>query len=390
MKFLLAFAKLTLGLLLGLALLEVTLRADPALLLHGMGVPAPVDAPVTVSRYTVHLSDADLFLWSPELMRPIPAEQDQVEAEVRFETDEFGFPNAAPLPAQAEVVLLGRSYSLGAQAAQPWPRLFVEQTGWRVVNLSQTGAGIDLKRDYLRRFGWLRRPRWIILEVLPSMDVAGPAATDPLLIQQLPFPVLQSLARRLRPPAAAQPQPDGLYPLAMDIPGRTASLTFFYYYLSYLTIDREMLAGSATWADYAEAVRALVREAREHSACVALLYAPTKENIYLPLAAHPVQLNVLRTSTTAYRLAVSGELILDSSLPVNVGRLPANASAARQVLADFARAEGLPLVDPTDALQRAALAGAEPFMHYDTHWSALGHQIVARAVADALRNAPCP
>ena len=100
MKLLLAFLRLTCGLVLGLALLELTLRANSTLLMRGMGAPAPVDEPVMVSRYTIRLSDADLYYWSPKLIRPIPPGEDRIEAEVRFETDEFGFPNAAP-PAAA-------------------------------------------------------------------------------------------------------------------------------------------------------------------------------------------------------------------------------------------------------------------------------------------------
>ena len=129
MKLLLAFLRLTCGLVLGLALLELTLRANATLLMRGMGAPAPVDEPVMVSRYTIRLSDADLYYWSPKLIRPIPPGEDRIEAEVRFETDEFGFPNAAPLPLRVDMMVLGRSFSLGAQAAAPWPRLFAGQTG---------------------------------------------------------------------------------------------------------------------------------------------------------------------------------------------------------------------------------------------------------------------
>jgi hypothetical protein len=70
--------------------------------------------------------------------------------------------------------------------------------------------------------------------------------------------------------------------------------------------------------------------------------------------------------------------------------MQANSLAARDLLAQFAQAEGLRLIDPTFAMQQAALASDDPFMAYDSHWSATGHQIVAQAVADALQKASCP
>jgi hypothetical protein len=390
MKLLLAFLRLTCGLVLGLALLELTLRANSTLLMRGMGAPAPVDEPVMVSRYTIRLSDADLYYWSPRLMRPIPPGEDRIEAEVRFETDEFGFPNAAPLPPRVDMVVLGRSFSLGAQAAAPWPRLFAEQSGWRVLNLSQAGSGADLKGLYLRRFGWLRQPRWVVVTVMPSLDVAGYVRPESLIVEQLPFSVEQSLARRLLPPADGQNQAPAIYPLAVDIPGRTVPLTFFYYYLSYLTIDRKMLMASTQWAEYTGRVLDLVGEANTHSACVALLYSPTKENIYFSLASDPAQLQAVRPSVTAYSLDPAGALVQYSGGQVDVPAMQANAEAGREAVASFARTQGLPLIDPTDAFKQAALAGEEPFMAYDTHWSALGHHLVAQAAIEVLHSAPCP
>src|SRR5688500_8015638 len=169
----LACLQLTLGLGLGLLLLEVILQLNPSLLLRGMAAAAPIESPLTVRQYSVRLSDADLFFWHGSVIRPIAEDDNLVEAEVDFRTDEFGFANHAPSGPTAEVVILGRSYSLGAQAAHPWPQQLAQLTGRAVTNLSQAAIGIDAKHSYLRRFGLARQPRWVILEVLPSMDLLG-------------------------------------------------------------------------------------------------------------------------------------------------------------------------------------------------------------------------
>ncbi len=233
-----------LGLAAGLGLIEVTLQLNPSLLWNGMALPAPAEPPLTASDYDVRYSDADVFYWSADKIRPVAPEADRIEAHVHFETDELGFANAAPLPPHADVVVLGRSYSLAAQAAEGWPRQVARQTGWQVVNLSQAGSGIDLKGQYLRDFGLPRHPRWVIVEVLPAMDIMGYEPLSPLLLQGLPFALAQRLARQwLGPPAPGNPA-EFIYPLAVDLPGQTAHLTFFSEYLSSLTISRNAWAAS--------------------------------------------------------------------------------------------------------------------------------------------------
>jgi hypothetical protein len=356
-----------------------------------MALPSPIDPPISVQAYDVHYSEADLFYWHPDLIWPIPPGADNLEARVRFETDEFGFPNAAPLPPRVEVVVLGRSYSMGAQAADPWPRRLAAQTGWPVLNLSQGGSGLDTKEAYLVRYGLPRQPSWVILEILPSMDVLEyRGAPSHLLIQQLPFPVAQSLLRQLgpndEPSFASQP----IYPLAVDVPGRTLQLVFFSQYLSSLTVDQEALTASQQWVDYRRRLLQVVHVAREHSACVALLYVPTKESIYVSLAERPSQLAPILAGWSPWRLNSARYLYQDPQSQATLSAMQANASAARDVLAAFAQDQRLPFIDPTERMTEAALGGEDPFMAYDTHWSAAGHRIVAGLVAETVQNGSCP
>ena len=379
-----------LGLAAGLSLIEVTLQLNPGLLWNGMALPAPAEPPLTAKDYVVRYSDADVFYWSADKIRPVAPEADRIEAYVHFETDELGFANAAPLPPRADVVVLGRSYSLGAQAAEGWPRQVARQTGWQVVNLSQAGSGIDLKVQYLRNFGLPRHPRWVIVEVLPAMDILGYEPPAPLLLQGLPFALTQRLARQwLGAPAPANPA-QFIYPLAVDLPGRTAHLIFFSQYLSSLTVSRNAWAASQDWAAYRQRLLALKQAAQAQGLCVALLFAPTKENLYVSLVRDPAQLEPVQKDLRTWRLAESGRLVPAESGVTDVASLQANALAAHDLLVEFARTYGLPLVDPTSEMKEAALGGQDPFMAYDTHWSALGHQIVAQAVASTLRNASCP
>jgi hypothetical protein len=384
-----AWLKLGLGILGGLVLLEATLRANPALLLRGMALPAPVDPPIMTQTYDVRPSDADLFFWVPDLIRPIPPERDKVEAHVVFETDEYGFPNAAPLPPKADIVVLGRSFSLGAQSSEPWPRALSRLTGFSVLNLSQGASGIDLKRDYLERFGLLRHPRWVIVEVLPSMDIMGYTPIQPTLVQGLVVPAEQEVARQ-GAQVGATSDVNPIFPLEVDIPGRRVELTFFSYYMAALTADRPMILASQQWATYSRHLREMDQEVRASGACLVLLYAPTKPDIYFPLAVDPQQLGPALTGVKAWRLNDQGWLVEDPEVRVDVRAMQAIASTAREIVSLFARQEGWLFVDPTAAMTQAALEGESPFMAIDTHWSDLGHQLVAQVMASALEGADCP
>lgn len=384
-----AALKLSLGILACLGLFEATLQANPALLLRGMALPAPVDPPIMTQVYDVRSSDADLFFWVPDLIRPIPPETDRVEAHVVFETDEFGFPNAAPLPAGVEVVVLGRSYSVGAQSSDPWPRALARLTGYKVLNLSQGASGIDLKRAYLERFGLLRRPRWVIVEVLPSMDIMGYTPIPSTLVQGLVVPTIQELARRNRT-GGSNNEVDPIFPVEVDIPGRKAELTFFAYYLSALTADGPSILASQQWATYTRHLSDLAQETRANGACLVLLYAPTKANVYFPLAEDLSQLEPALVGVTAWRLGEEGWLVGDPRVKVDVAAMQANASAARDLVATYARQQPWLFVDPTQAMTKAVLNGESPFMAYDTHWSDLGHKLVAQELASALEGADCP
>ncbi len=389
-RLLAAALQMGLGLAAGLLLLEAVLRVNPHLLLRGMAAPAPIDAALTVSDYTVRQSEADLFFWHADLIRPIPPASDQVEARVHFETDEFGFPNSAPLPAQADMVVLGRSFSQGAQAASPWPRLLAAATGQAVVNLAQPASGIELKHRYLQQFGFPRRPRWVVLEVLPSMDILGFGPDPNSQVAALPFPLAQTLVRRflLPGPSAASHY---IYPLPAQVGANTFNLVFFSYYLSALTASRADLQASRQWAAYQSAVLDLVADARAHGSCVALLYAPTKEELFFSLATNPPDLApALTAGWQAWRLAPDGNLVQDGVAPVDPAQLQAQAGAARSIVTAFAAAHQLALVDPTAAMAAAVARGADPFMTYDSHWSALGHSLVAEAVTQTLRSSACP
>ncbi len=379
--------QVALGVLAGLAMLEVTLRLNPGLMVRGVPLDAPVDAPINEYNYDFHSTDGDAFYWNRDLIAPVPPQQDAVEATVRFETDEFGFPNPAPAPPQIDVVVLGRSYSLGAQASTPWPREVASQTGLKILNLSQAGSSIDVKLDFFLRYGVPRRPRWAIVEVLPAEDIINYSPPEPLLVERLPFQTLRTLL--LRAYATQQP-PDPshvIYPLEATVDGKPIQLVFFLPDVEAMTADAESMGKSREWQGFSRRLLDLANEAHHRGICVALLYTTTKPEVYLPLVSDVQPLMPALVRTGSWQLTPGRNLAL---IPEpNIPQLQALTNTPRSLVQQFAQEYHLPLVDPTEAMAEAARAGQQPFLLYDTHWSALGHHIVAQQVISMLQNTPC-
>jgi hypothetical protein len=288
-----------------------------------------------------------------------------------------------------EAVVLGRSISLAGHLAQPWPDLLAGRLSWQVLNLSQPGGGVRVKRSFLERFGLPRRPRWVIIEVVPSIDLLGDHAVPPSISRQMLVPVLQQLARHWMPsqPLAADRV---IYPLPVEIPGRTIDLTCCLHYLDFFSLDRQTLEQSQDWGNYRSELLKIVEAARSNNACVALLYAPTKPDIYFPLARHPDQLNPALRDISPLHLDPDSWVVPDPGGDLSVDEIRRNALVGRDLVKSFADDNHLTWIDPNDALVQSVLDGQDPFMVYDSHWNQLGHQIVAGVVAEALQKATCP
>lgn len=377
------------GCLLGLAGLEILINLNPHLLVRGVAPPSPIEIPLTTQNYQVRYADADEIYWRPDLFPPIPPEANHIEAEVSLQTDEFGFRNYPPLPQTVDVVVLGRSTSLGAQVASPWPERLAQAADWRVLNLAQPGGSVRVRQDYVQRFGLPRQPKIIILEVSPRLDIAETGEARWLLEAATPG-VLQVLIRRFTGERYVRSAAAPIYPLTVQLPAQTVALTCCVHYMDFFSLNRPTLEQSRAWADYQAEVLALVALAQQHEACVALLFAPSKEDTYLSLATQPTDFAPVLTHVKPLQLDADGHLVGDATQTLTPATVQANALVGYTTVADFAQAHNLIWLDPLPAMQDSILQGQSPFMVYDSHWNALGHQIIADTVAADLPTASCP
>ena len=377
------------GLLLSLLLLEGLLRLNPRLLVRGMAADEPVDKPLEVQEYDVRYSDADELYWRPELITAIKPGEDKIETHVRLETDEFGFRNTPPLPGKVDVVVLGRSYSLGAQNPNPWPSLLGEQAGWKVLNLSQPGADLPLKKYYLNRYGQPRHPKWVVIEIQPSIDIFSAGQSPTWLIERIIPPVLRYFFTPAHTGLKPDPPAEAIYPLMVDLPGRKLPLTCCIHYMDTYTVNQASIQGSQSWANFSNLLLDLVKTARNQGMCVAILDAPVKPEIYFPLIMNPMQLNPTLGEAHSLRLQQDGNFGSDQS-PPTIQAVIRNLPAGSSLVEEFSRENRLAFISPVKEFQAAVLKGEDPFMLYDSHWNSIGQKIIADLVEQTLQNSTCP
>ena len=374
---------------LGLAALQLGLGLALGLLLRGMPLPAAIDAPVTLRTYTVRYSDADAIFWRPDLVTPLTPATDQVESVVNLQTDEFGFRNPPPLPAQVQVVVLGRSTSLGAQNAHPWPELLAASTGGYVLNLAEPSGGITTQTQIWNQYGQPRHPRWVILETAPRIDFADIGPTN-LRLQDLALPLAQGLARLWIGAQLFAPPIHPIYPLTIDVPRGTAAVTCCIHYMDFMSLDQSEISASRDWAGYRDRVLGLARQVRASGACMALLYATAKEEVYFASALRPEQLAPVLNDVTPLHLGPSGDLEPATGLHSDALTVSRNVFAGRDVMSQFARENGLLFIDPSAQFIQAFAAGDDPYMAYDSHWNARGHELIAQLASQLLASQACP
>lgn len=93
---------------------------------------------------------------------------------VQIHTDEHGFRNPSPWPAQAHTVLVGDSmgYGYGVQEKDSWPRLLEQSLAeGPLINLTLPGLGPEQYYRFLKRFGVQLHPQLVLYCIFPGNDV---------------------------------------------------------------------------------------------------------------------------------------------------------------------------------------------------------------------------
>jgi hypothetical protein len=149
--------------------------------------------------------------------------------------------------------------------------------------------------------------------------------------------------------------------------------------LEHSVTNRQFLGEKGTKNTFA-ALKEIKRICAEKGIRLIIAYAPDKPHVLLPLIARTVSPEQLRAF-----MALKGKKLppADKLLDVLLPRLDVQEFAIR----DFCRSESIEFISLTEPLRRTIAEGAQAYFAYDSHWTPIGHKIVAETISQYLQTA---
>lgn len=408
------FAKIALALFVVAAALEAALHLFPVLLPRSYLAHFPANGceffhPGILARTPVegvllpHLANAyhgappaDLCAMgiAPRSLAPGQDQDARTFPEIDLPADALGFPNPAVLE-RADLVLLGDSFGVAAGVRTPeaLQGALEHATRLSIANLSLAGIGPVQERWLLETVALAKHPRAVLWFYFSGNDLT--ASYEPLVARHagkttwaeawperakprffLPD-LIASALRATPPPLVREPLPGFAFHAA---DGSTRSLWFDPDQLLQLSWTRATWEAHPVWAPVQNELRAARDACRTANVGFALVYLPSKPEVYLPVVARDPEL----ARRTVVALGVPAPPI---SPDEHYDALIANRHAQEELLRDFCARESIPFLSATPALEALAERGELGYLVTDTHWQALGQAALLEPLLDFLRRA---
>ena len=299
--------------------------------------------------------------------------------QVTFERDDHGFRNAEPWPDDADLVVIGDSFT----AAELIQRPFWHNLADAMLVLAVPGTGTLEQQRLFDAFALPRLPETVVLAFFGGNDLndtrffadmqragltrqaiahRGKTALDYSVV----FRLAQFLSEVTAPDAAA----DCHYPLAAQTDPPTP-VAFYRKFLPLLSLDKATLLESEELRLTKTSLSEMAAALDANGGAFILMYIPQKAELYWR--------HLDAESKEAIIAAESGAGQFDS-----LGKIDENLAVQRDVMRELADELDIAFLDLTPALSEAIDGGSKPFFFADTHWNQDGHNIARNALLDFM------
>lgn len=308
-------------------------------------------------------------------------------------TDERGFRNQTALN-QCDVVVLGDSFAEGSRVSdeEAWPARLAAIGDLTVYNLGMSGYNPQHYLDSLRQYGLPLHPEYVLCMIYEGNDFRSGMKKGTFskrvktYFKQSPLiGVVEHLLISTFGPINCDGPVKGVEVLdwlPLQIPeGPVAKYyAFAPKQLRDLFGRRQGFEHNKHWVSARQCLQQMNELCVKEGCRLIVIYAPTKAHVTLPLAATSLPTGKVREFTAiGYK----------KPLPVGdafLAQLIDGVDAAQNVVGDWCRAESIPCIEITSALQEAAQDGVQVYYTYDQHWTPDGHNVVANAVQEHFRS----
>jgi hypothetical protein len=308
-------------------------------------------------------------------------------------TDARGFRNGAALD-QADVVIVGDSFVEGSHVSDehPWPVKFAALTNLAVYSLGMSGYSPIRHLTALKQYGFALRPQYAICMLYEGNDFRSTKsaqedtgyglgkflqvyfkqsplveALDQLVIRTLGGVGTGRSTKKLDIlswlPLQVPEGPDGKY------------YAFAPKQITQAYQNETIFENSAEW-DAVVSTLEQMQDACSQAGCrLVIAYAPTKAHVLMPLVVDRLPVEKVRAFCRLGSKRVPDAKTLMANL---VPYLDSRVAVVQR----WCAAQSIPFVDTTEALREAISQGQQVYFTYDQHWTPLGHEVVARTVAE--------
>ena len=326
-----------------------------------------------------------------------------------FETDAEGFRNPI-VRQQIDVAALGDSFveAMTSPREEAWPARLEELSGKKVQNYGTSSFGPQQELYVLQDFAIVHQPRDVVLGYFAGNDLFDAERFDrwehggdkpgeepsgwrlrksyrryetlfltTLVRVALPAPKPSDLPTSVSNPGLGFDRGAYAIPTA---PGTTLRFAFMPPYLQKLAGSRPEIERSRGWQLTRETFLRMKETCVQHGARLTVMFIPSKAEVYWPLVEHSLGQEQLQRSLdfiSSY-----------NHMPLRAADISANRSAQNDLLREFCDGAGIPFLDLTPALERAANSGHAVYFADDAHWNAAGHEIAAEELAKFLASQP--
>jgi hypothetical protein len=351
---------------------------------------ADLRRPYAGQRIETHfrISDGNMYDALPGQVRP-PA-SDDILASIVLAWDEEGYRLPQTSHKRYPVAVYGDSFTEGYNVTQPYSDGLAQALGVGVYNYGVRGYGPVEVAQVVSETAPRQVRRWVVWGFFSGNDLGD--ATR--LLERSPWEkLLRWMGWWTLNDSAPKTNSEGryTYPMPVIIGGSYYELAFLSYYLGVQVAPPQGFAASRNWQVLRAALDA-IEAAVQDETCLALMFIPSKEQLYYPYI-YPTEQRYLRAVAGKMALDEANSLyvdttpIEDSQAEAYIGWLEQQRDALQMELA--ARPRWL-FVDLLPAFREAVARGELLYYPMDTHWNQAGHDLAAAALALALQAAHCP
>jgi hypothetical protein len=338
-------------------------------------------------------ADGDLFAAMPGSIKPPEDNAPLVQFTIGWDADGFRLPakryNTYP------IAIFGDSFTEGFNVERPYPDVLAAALDVGVYNYGYRAYGPSEVAEVAQQFAYRPQREWVLYGYFSGNDL-GDTVRPPKLDARTIGSAWQALFDRFNPPLTDPyrlPAYDHYdFPKPVIIGSRYYDMAFLWYYWWWQRVplvEQPAFIKSKNVRILDESLETIAASAPD--ACKALVFIPTKEQLYYPYIFETERQWILGNANTLVldeenTIRIIPEPLSQQAEPAFVASLTGQHDLIRELISTK---PGWTFIDLLPAFANAVANGELLYYAYDSHWNQAGHDLAGQIIAQTLRDQPC-